>query len=100
MYGSVSLHFRCNEEVNMNIRYHVIPERTGPGVTIFDSETGAIQHPACWQDISAYYNYLVDRGRIEESQNLLAESMAGRKPIAALVASMTKSPPIICGSRC
>lgn len=73
----------------MNIRYHVIVDNRN--VLIFDSETGEVQHPACWQDISAYYNYLVDRGRIEESQNLLAESMAGRKPITSMVTGMSRS---------
>ena len=75
----------------MNIRYHVIPDRTGPGVTIFDSETGAVQYPACWRDISAYYNYLVDRGRIEESQKLLGESMEGLKPITSMVREISSS---------
>ena len=78
----------------MDIRYHVIPDREGTGVTIFDSETGAVQYPVCWQDISAYYNYLVDRGRIDEAQELLAESMAGHKPIASMKMGMAKSPPI------
>ena len=68
----------------MNIRYHVIPD----SLTIFDSETGATQHPACWQDISAYHNYLVDRGRIAEAQDLLAESMAGRKPMTRMIAEL------------
>lgn len=74
----------------MSIRYHVIPDKAGPGVTIFDSETGAVQYPVCWQDIAAYYNYLVDRGRIDESQTLLAESMAGRKPITTMVQSVSR----------
>lgn len=78
----------------MDIRYHVIPDREGTGVTIFDSETGTVQYPVCWQDISAYYNYLVDRGRIDEAQELLAESMAGRKPITNMLTGMAKSPPI------
>lgn len=80
-------------EISMNIRYHVIPDRVGQGVTIFDSETGATQYPVCWQDIAAYYNYLVDRGRIDEAQNLLAESMAGHKPITSMVMDMCKLPP-------
>lgn len=80
----------------MDIRYHVIPDKVGKGVTIYDSETGSIQYPACWQDISAYYYYLVDRGRIEESQTLLAESMAGHKPITNMVASASQAPPVGC----
>jgi len=76
----------------MNVRYHIIQDQVTHEVTIFDSETGAVQHPACWQDISAYYYYLVDRGRIDEAQNLLAESMAGHKPITSMVVSMAKAP--------
>ena len=75
----------------MDIRYHVIPDREGTGVAIFDSETGAVQYPACWQDISAYYNYLVDRGRIDEAQELLAESMAGHKPITSMVRRLSSN---------
>ena len=78
---------------NMDTRYHVIFDKAGSGVMIFDSKTGAVQHPECWQDISAYYYYLVSRGRIEESQNLLAESMAGHKPITSMVGAMSKLPP-------
>ena len=63
-------------------------------MAIFDSETGAVQYPVCWQDISAYYNYLVDRGRMDEAQELLAESMAGHKPITNMLTGMAKSPPI------
>lgn len=73
------------KEADMNNRYHVIPDKAGPGVFILDIETGAVQYPACWQDISAYHNYLVDRGRIAESQELLAESMAGKKPMTNMV---------------
>ena len=77
----------------MNVRYHVIPEKEGQGVSILDTATGIVQYPACWQDIAAYYHYLVDLGRIEESQNLLAESMAGHKPITNMVASMSRQTP-------
>lgn len=80
-------------EINMNVRYHVIPDKVGHGVAILDTETGSVQYPACWQDISAYYHYLVDLGRLDEAQNLLAESMAGHKPITSMVTSMSKTPP-------
>jgi hypothetical protein len=76
--------------MSMDLRYHVLPEKSGQGVMIYDAETGVIQYPVCWQDIAAYYYYLVARGRIEESQNLLAESMAGHKPITNMVVSMSK----------
>jgi hypothetical protein len=72
-------------EANMNARYYLIPVKIGNGIMIFDSETGAIQYPACWQDLAAYYHYLAQRGRIEESQKLLAESMAGEKPITHML---------------
>jgi hypothetical protein len=72
-------------------RYHVIPDKVGNGVTILDSETGVIQYPACWQDLAAYYYYLVERGRMDESQRLLAESMAGNKPITNMLAAVSQS---------
>lgn len=85
-------------EINMSIRYHVIPEKVGKGVSILDTETGLVQYPACWQDISSYYYYLVGLGRIAESQTLLAESMAGHKPITNMVVDASKSPVDIHGS--
>ena len=80
-------------EINMDIRYHVIPDKVGQGVTIVDTETGAVQYPVCWQDISAYYYYLVNLGRIGEAQNLLAESMAGHKPITSMVVNISQPQP-------
>jgi hypothetical protein len=74
--------------MSRNTRYHVIPDKVS-GVMIFDSETGAVQYPICWQDLAAYYYYLVERGRIDESQKLLAESMAGNKPITNMVGSVS-----------
>lgn len=68
-----------------NARYHILPDKHHDGVLIFDSQTRAIQHPVCWQDLVAYYNYLVGLGRIEESQKLLADSMAGNKPITKMI---------------
>jgi hypothetical protein len=73
----------------MNIRYHVIPDKVCKGVMIFDSKTGAVQYPACWQDLAAYYYYLVGRGRVDESQNLLYEIMAGNKPITKMLECMS-----------
>lgn len=66
-------------------RYHVIPDGVGPGMMIFDSQTGAVQRPACWQDLAAYYYYLMGRGHIDQSQKLLAESMTGEKPITRML---------------
>ena len=74
--------------IGTRARYHILPDRHEGSVMVFDAETGAIQHPACWQDLSALYHYLVDRGRIDESQKLLEESMAGAKPITRLVTRM------------
>ena len=79
--------------MSMDLRYHVIPDQAGQGVLIYDAETGVVQHPVCWQDIAAYYFYLVDRGRMVESQNLLAESMAGHKPITNMVVTMSQPSP-------
>lgn len=74
----------------MSTRYHIIPDKIGNGVMIFDAETGAVQYPVCWLDLVAYYHYLVERGRIDESQKLLAESMAGSKPITSMVVSISR----------
>ena len=77
--------------MNMNTRYHVILDQEKKDVIIFDTETGAIQHPVCWQDLVAYYNYLVGQGRIEESQKLLAESIAGQKPITKMLEYVSRT---------
>lgn len=77
--------------MNKNVRYHVIHDRDDNKVMLYDSETGAIQHPSCEQDLVAYNNYLVGRGRFEESQRLLAESMAGNKPITNMLRRMLQS---------
>jgi hypothetical protein len=74
--------------MNKNARYHIIRDAVGNGVLIFDSKTGAVQRPECWQDLAAYYAYLVGRGQIEVSQKLLAESMAGKKPITNMIMSV------------
>ena len=71
--------------MNRNIRYHVLPNKTGDGVLILDTHTGSVQFPICWQDLNAYYHYLVDTGHIDEAQQLLAESMAGNKPITRMI---------------
>ncbi len=70
------------------VRYHILMDEVTSRVMIYDAETGRIQHPVCWQDISAYYHYLLGRGRVDEAQRLLAESMAGNKPITRLVCGM------------
>lgn len=71
--------------MNKNRRYNIISNPDRGGVMIFDAETGSVQYPVCWQDLLAYYNYLVGQGRIEESQKLLADSMAGNKPITRML---------------
>ena len=66
-------------------RYKIIPNEENIGGVIVDSETGTTQNPICWQDLVAYYNYLVGLGRNDESQKLLAESIAGNKPISKML---------------
>jgi hypothetical protein len=66
-------------------RFHLLMDNEDNRVMIFDAVTGRIQHPACWQDISAYYYYLVGRNRLVEAQCLLAESMSGSKPITSMI---------------
>jgi hypothetical protein len=74
-------------------RYHLITCGNDNEVVILDSETGAIQHPRCWQDISAYYAYLMNSGKTAAAQTLLAESMSGSKPITRLVQSFKPGTP-------
>ncbi len=71
--------------MDTNVRFHMLTCDTGNHEMVFDAQTGRIQHPACWRDLSAYYHYLLGRGRKEEAQSLLAESMAGRKPITRML---------------
>ncbi len=71
--------------MNMSLRYHILADTESGRVIIFDAHTGRLQHPACWQDISAYYHYLVGRGRTNEAQTLLAEAMSGSKPMTRMV---------------
>lgn len=71
--------------MNLIKRYHIILDENKDDVIIYDSQTGAVQHPVCWQDLVAYYNYLVGQGRINESQKLLAESITGQKPITKML---------------
>lgn len=66
-------------------RYHILHGDRAGSAIVFDAETGAVQRPACGQDLSALYHYLVGRGRIDESQALLAESMAGAMPITRML---------------
>lgn len=70
--------------MDTNCRYY-LSDKVGGEVLIFDAETGRLQRPACWQDISAYYHYLMGRGRIGEAQQLLADSLAGNKPITNML---------------
>ena len=71
--------------MNIYSRYKIIPNEQNGGGIIIDSETGTTQIPVCWQDLVAYYNYLVGLGRNDESQKLLAESIAGNKPISKML---------------
>ena len=66
------------------IRYHLLSDRTGESVYIFDAQTGRVEHPECWLDMAAYYNYLIGRGRLDEAQGLLGEIIAGHKPITQM----------------
>jgi hypothetical protein len=70
--------------MKLKSRYHILPERCARGAMVFDAETGAIQYPNCGQDLAAFYYYLVGRGRIDESQGLLADVMAGNLPISRM----------------
>jgi hypothetical protein len=80
------------KKMDTKLRYY-LSNKVGGEVLIFDAETGQFQRPACWQDISAYYHYLEGRGRIGEAQQLLAESLAGNKPITKMLTSIGISNP-------
>lgn len=73
-------------------RFHLLMDNEQGRVMIFDALTGIVQYPACWQDISAYYHYLVGRNRLDEAQALLAESMSGGKPMTRMVLKSQVSP--------
>ena len=48
---------------------------------VFDSETGAIQHPASVQDRTSYYRYLMLRASLAgDSREDRAEEAPARKP--------------------
>lgn len=72
-------------------RYHLLSDRTQGRVMIFDALTGAVQYPVCWQDIAAYYHYLVGRNRAPEAQGLLADAMAGSKPMTRMAESAARA---------
>ena len=74
----------------MIARYHVLPSRESNKIFIIDTQTGSVQYPVCWQDLSAYYHYLVGKGHIVEAQQLLADSMAGKKPITKMIPETSK----------
>ncbi len=76
--------------MSMKERYHILTDHGAGGAMVYDAETGAVQYPACWQDLTALYHYLVGRGRVDESQVLLAESMAGTRPVTTMVECMSR----------
>ena len=71
--------------MDKTVRYHVLPDKSGQGIIVLDTHTGKIQYPTCWQDLWAYYHYLVGRNHFDEAQLLLADSMAGNKPITRMI---------------
>lgn len=73
-------------------RYHLLHDKAQNRVMIFDALTGAVQHPACSQDIAAYYHYLLGRNRLTEAQALLADAMSGAKPMTRMVESARCAP--------
>ncbi len=80
-------------------RYHILEDEAHHTVTLFDAVTGSVQHPACWQDIAAYYHYLVGRNRVAEAQQLLAEAMSGNKPMTRMVESARRASVAVCTGR-
>jgi hypothetical protein len=78
--------------MNINVRFTIFSDAESKEVLILDTKTGTFQRPVCWQDLLAYYNYLVGTGRIDESQKLLAESMEGKKPITKMLEFLAGTP--------
>ena len=72
-------------ETLTTIRYHILPNISGEGFLIVDTKTGNIQLPKCWRDLEAFHHYLVNKGMFDEAQQLLEDSMAGRKPISRML---------------
>jgi hypothetical protein len=64
--------------MDMSVRYLILPNLTGDGIILLDFQTGKMQCPACWQDLSAYHNYLACKGYTDEARQLLADSMEGK----------------------
>ncbi len=85
--------------MDMTVRFHMLTCDTGSHEMIYDAETGCVKHPACWRDLSAYYHYLLGRGRKDEAQTLLADTMAGAKPITRMVDGMSRAPAVADGRR-
>lgn len=76
--------------MKLKSRYHILPDRSASGAMVFDAQTGAIQYPACGQDLAALYYYLMGRGRTDESQGLLADVMAGKMPVSRMRALISR----------
>ncbi len=72
-------------ETTTSIRYHILPNISGESFLIIDTQTGNIQLPRCGRDLEAFHHYLVSKGMFDEAQQLLADSMAGRKPISRIL---------------
>lgn len=57
---------------------------------IVDGDTGDIVHPSCWDDLSPYYSYLVERGHEQLAQSVLRDVMKGEKVISKMIAASQK----------
>lgn len=65
--------------------YSILSDAESKSVPSLVAGSGATQYPVCWDDYVAHYIYLVGQGRIEESQKLLVESLASRRPIEKIL---------------
>ncbi len=66
-------------------RFHVLHDEKEGCTVVYDAQTEELKKPSCWQDMNAYYHYLMHRQRHHEAQTMLAEFMAGGTPITRLV---------------
>lgn len=52
---------------------------------LVDSLTGNIYRPECWETLSAYYAYLVEKGHSDYAQHILQKVIKGEKYISKMI---------------
>ena len=62
--------------MNQNVHFRLV-DNNDQDIVIHDLQTGTMHRPFCGKIFAAYYRHLVECGRINEAQALLAECVAG-----------------------